>query len=257
MAETIEFNGELREQVGKAAARRFRRLDKVPATVYGAGKEPKAITLPQKDVLKALNHEATFSHILTLKIGEKKEKVILKALQRHATKPLIIHMDFQRIKASEKIHMTIPIHFLGEEECPGTKDEGILSRLMTEVDIRCLPANLPEYIEVDVSKLELDESLHLSDLKLPQGVELDILELNDETDLPIVSVHLPKVSKEDLEAEAAEAALAAEASAEAAEEAEAEEVKEVKEEGAAEEGEEKTEGETADKSEKTEDKPKE
>lgn len=246
MAE-FELPAQLREQTGKAAVRRMRRLnDQVPAIIYGAGKQPKCITLAQKDILKTLSHEAAYSHILTLKIDDKKEKVILKELQRHETKPLITHIDFLRVKASEKLTMSIPIHTVGEEECPGLEGDGILSRLMTEVEIKCLPADLPEFIELDISKLELDESLHLSNLKLPQGVELNILELNEETDLPIVSVHLPKVSQEDIEAEAAEAALAAEAAAESAEEvAETEEAK-------AEEGETKEEGASETESEESE-----
>ena len=209
--ESFEFLAELREDTGKKAARRVRRFeDKVLGTVYGAGKAPQSIALLQKDVLKALKNEATFSSILTLKIGDKKQKVILKNLQRHHTKPKILHIDFQRIKASEKLTMHAPLHFIGEEECTGVKAGGIISHLQTDVEIRCLPADLPEYIEMDISKLDLDESLHLSDLKLPFGVELATA-IEETNDLPIVNVHLTRMSRADIEAEAAEANLVAKA----------------------------------------------
>lgn len=207
--ESFEILAELREDTGKRAARRMRRCDdKVLGTVYGAGKTPQSIALLQKDILKAFKNEGTFSSILTLKIGDKKQKVILKDLQRHHAKPKILHIDFQRVKASKKLTIRIPLHFTEKEECAGVKAGGIISHLQTDVEIRCLPADLPEYIEVDISKLNLDESLHLSDLKLPFGVEL-VTTIEEENNLPIVNVHLPRVSKADLEAEAAEASLAA------------------------------------------------
>ena len=210
-AESFEFLAELREDVGRRAARRMRRFeDKVLGTVYGAGKAPQSIALLQKDIFKAFTNEGTFSSILTLKIGDKKQKVILKDLQRHHSKPKILHIDFQRIKASEKLTIRIPLHFTDKEECVGVKAGGIISHLQTDVEIRCLPANLPEYIEVDVSKLNLDESFHLSDLKLPSGVEL-VATIEEENNFPIANVHLPRVSKADIEAEAAEASLAASA----------------------------------------------
>ena len=216
--DSFELQAETREFAGKGAARRLRRIaDKIPAVVYGAGKSPQSIMLQQKDLLKALSHEAIFSSILTLKIGDKKQKVVLKALQRHHSKPKIVHIDFQRIKASEKLTMNVPLSFVGEEACPGVEEGGgVISHLQTEIEIKCLPADLPENVEVDVSSLQLDQSLHLSDLKLPSGVELAVVELDEEHNVPVVSVHVPKVSKEDLEAEAAEAALAAEAAAESA-----------------------------------------
>ena len=208
MANVFELHAKLREDLGTSAVRRLRRLDVVPGTVYGAGKEPCAIMFAQKDLSKALNHEAIFSHILTLKIGDQEEKVVLKALQRHETKPRILHIDFQRIKATEKLYMTVPIHFIGEQNAPGLKSGAIFSKLMADIEIKCLPADLPEAIEVDVSQMELDDALHLSDLKLPNGVELTIPELDEARNATLVSLHKPRVSKEDLEAEAAEAAAA-------------------------------------------------
>lgn len=206
MVETIELTVAIRKNHGKAATRRLRRIeDMVPGIVYGAGKDPISVMLPHKDISKALAHETTYSSILTLIVGDKKEKVVLKALQRHPSKPRIMHIDFLRIKASEKLMMTVPIHFTGEEEAPGLKEGGIISKSITEIEIKCLPADLPEALELDISKLELDQSRHLSDLRLPQGVELAV-ELDEEHNVPIVSLHMPKISKEDIEAEAAEAA---------------------------------------------------
>ncbi|OGO95579.1 MAG: 50S ribosomal protein L25/general stress protein Ctc [Coxiella sp. RIFCSPHIGHO2_12_FULL_44_14] len=215
MATAFELTAELRTHSGKSAVRRLRRLeDKVPAILYGAKKDPQSIQLTHKELFKALGHEAVFSHILTLKFNDQEEKVILKALQRHPTKPRILHVDFLRIEATAKLTMTIPLHFTGEDQCPGVEQGGgIISHLMTEVEIRCLPADLPEYIALDISQLALDQSLHLSDLQLPHGVELTAGELDEEHNLTIVSVHLPRVTQEDREAEAAEAALAAESAA--------------------------------------------
>lgn len=220
VAESLELMVELRKSTGKSAMRRMRQFDdKVPGTVYGAGKTHQSISLRQKDILKALQNEAVFSSILTLKVGDKKQKVVLKDLQRHHIKPKILHIDFQRIKATEKLTMNIPLHFIGEDECPAVKQGGVISHLQTEVAVRCLPAALPAYIEVDLSRLELDESFHLSDLKLPSEVELTITP-DEEHDSPLASVHVPRVGHADIEAEAAETALAKEAAAEEAETAE-------------------------------------
>lgn len=213
-ADSFRFVGEPRTQSGKGAIRRLRREDKVPAIVYGGDKAPEPIMLAHNDVMNTLSQEAIFSHILTLKIGQQAEEmVIIKGLQRHIYKPRILHMDFQRIKATEKITMRIPIHFLGENLCPGTKQGGVISHLRTELEIRCLPANLPQFIEIDVSQLQLDQAIHLSDLKLPEGVELATAIVDEEHNISIVNVAVPRVSKEDLAAEAAEAAKAAEAAA--------------------------------------------
>ncbi|MFW0072399.1 MAG: 50S ribosomal protein L25/general stress protein Ctc [Coxiella-like endosymbiont] len=201
VAESLELMVALRKSTGKSAMRRMRQFDdKVPGTVYGAGKAPQSISLLQKDILKALKNEAVLSSILTIKISDKKQKVVIKDLQRHHTKPKILHIDFQRIKATEKLTMNIPLHFIGEDECPGVEQGGVISHLQTEVEVRCLPAALPEYIEVDLSRLELDKSFHLSDLKLPAGVELTITP-DEQHDLPIVSVHIHRVSQADIEAQ--------------------------------------------------------
>src|SRR3990167_11141882 len=172
MSVSFEFEAQVREASGKPAARRLRHEDKVPAIVYGAGKEPMPITLSHNKVIKALEHEAVYSHILTLNIDSKPEKVVLKALMRHPTKPKIVHMDFLRINTKEKIHMRVPLHFLGEAKAPGLKDGGVLSKLITHFEVTCLPADLPEYIEVDISAMTIGDSIHMSVIALPKAVVL-------------------------------------------------------------------------------------
>lgn len=209
MTVSFELSAEPREQHGKAHARRMRRIDnKVPAVIYGAGKEPQSITLDHNEIKHALDQEATYSHILTVKVGSASEKVVLKKIQRHAYKPRILHVDFLRVKMKEKITMLVPLHFVGEEEAPGLNEGGAIFKNVSEIEISCLPGDLPEHIDVDVSGMKLDEAIHLSELKLPNGVELKNQELDEEHDQAVVSLHVPKVSKEDLAAEAAEAELA-------------------------------------------------
>lgn len=215
MSTGFEFSAQVRTTTGKAEARRMRNNGQVPGIIYGAGKEPEMISLPHDAILHALEHEAFYSHILKITLDNgQKEDVVLKDVQRHVFKPKIEHVDFFRVKATEKLTMHIPLHYLGEEEAPGIADAGgVLSKLMTDIEVRCLPKDLPEFIEVDISKLEMDQALHISDIKLPQGVEL-LHAVDEAHDHPIVSVHQPKVSKEDIDAEvAAEEEAKAEAAA--------------------------------------------
>ena len=211
----FEFTAETRQGHGKAAARRMRRHDnRIPAVVYGADQAAQSISLGHDDVLHALENEAVYSHILKLVVDGKAEQVVLKAVQRHAYKPKITHVDFLRVSAKEKITMQVPLHFMGEADAPGVKmDAGVYTKSIMDVEIRCLPASLPEFLPVDASKMKLDETIHLSDIQLPSGVEFT-LELNDEHNPPVISLHVPKVTKEDVDAEQHEAALAEEAHAE-------------------------------------------
>jgi large subunit ribosomal protein L25 len=196
MATSFELNAEMRTNLGKAATRRLRRMnDAIPAIIYGAGKDVQTITLDHKKVAHALENEAFYSHILTLNINGAAEKAILRDIQRHPVKAKILHMDFQRISATEKLTMNIPLHFKGEELAPGVSEGGVISHMQSTIEITCLPANLPEYIEVDVSKLAMGETIHLSNLTLPKGVES--AELTRENDLPIVSIHMPRVVEEE------------------------------------------------------------
>ncbi|NNM59880.1 MAG: 50S ribosomal protein L25/general stress protein Ctc [Legionellales bacterium] len=200
MSEQFELVAEVRSDVGKGASRRLRRLeDKVPAIIYGGGQEPQNIVLEHRTVSKALKNTAIYSHILHVVVDGKKHKVVLKALQRHPFKPVIMHMDFLRVTGNEKLHMNVPLHFANEATSPGVMDGGIVSHNMHHVEIICKPADLPEFIEVDLGTLEMHGVLHLSQLTLPKGVELVAHQHGD--DPAVASIHMPRVSKADIEAE--------------------------------------------------------
>lgn len=191
---SFELEVQPRKVHGKGASRRLRReADLVPAIVYGASEKPESITIGHTSVQKALKHDAFFSHILILSNGGKKQKVVLKDVQRHPYKPRILHLDFLRIDENKPLTMHVPIHFLGEKEGPAVKNEGgTVTHHMVELPIKCLPANLPEAIEIDLSTAEMDTVIHLSHVKLPKGVELLNVIHGPEDDLPVVSVHKPK-----------------------------------------------------------------
>ncbi len=195
MSGNFYLDAEKRTDKGKGASRRLRRQNKIPAIVYGADKEPEMITLAHDKVLHAIEDEAFFSHILTLNIDGKKEDVILKDLQRHPAKLQIMHVDFQRIDKDKLLHVNVPLHFINEDKCIGVKTGGIVTHLMTEIEVTCLPGNLPEYIEVDIFHLAVNESLHLSDLKMPEGVKNVALDQGPDHDLPVCSITMPRGEK--------------------------------------------------------------
>ena len=223
MAEEFDLIAENREDMGKGASRRLRRQGLVPAIIYGAGRPPRALAFDHNKVLKQLESESFYSSVLNIKVGDKSQAAILKDLQRHPARRQILHMDFQRIVEDEAIRMNVPIHFLGEDVAPGVKlGGGKVSHLMTDVEVTCLPKDLPEFLEVDVSALELDGMLHLSDIKLPGGVEIPELAQGPEHDQAIVAIHVIKAApvEEAAPEEAAEpeeAAPAAEAEGEQSE----------------------------------------
>jgi len=222
MKTTFTLSAEARNDVGKGASRRLRRAGKVPAIIYGTGKEPKTVCIDHTALLRALENESFYSRILTLATDGKEEKVVLKDLQRHPYKPRILHLDLLRISESEKLSMRIPLHFKGGDVAPGVKlGGGLVSHLINEVEIRCLPADLPEFIEVDLSKLELNQALHLSDLQLTKGVELvDLLHGENKT---VVTVYIPRAVEEEVAPVVAAEGEAAAAEGAAAEGAEAKE----------------------------------
>ncbi len=195
MSSEFVLSAEPRSEQGKGASRRLRRAGKVPAILYGAGKEPVPLSINHNELLKQLENEAFYSHILTIELGGKKEQAVLKDLQRHPAKPFILHLDLMRVSAGEKIRVNVPLHFIGEEVAPGVKiGGGIVTHAVTEVEITCLPKDLPEYIEVDLSGLELGQSLHLSDLKLPPGVELVQLMQGEEHDVAVAAIQATRGS---------------------------------------------------------------
>ena len=197
MSDIYELTAETRIQAGKANSRRLRRLEnKVPAVVYGGDKNPEMIILDHNIFANALENEGFYSHILTLSIAGKKEKVVLKDLHRHPSRPKILHADFLRINPKTKLTMNVPLHFLNAETSPGVKNEaGVVSHLLSEVEIKCLPGDLPEYIEVDLGNLKLGDSIQLSELKLPKGVE--IVALSHGNDQPVANIHKPTVIQEE------------------------------------------------------------
>jgi large subunit ribosomal protein L25 len=194
----FELDATPREQLGKGASRRLRLAsDNIPAILYGGGENPLPICLKKNQVKKALENKAFYSHILTLSLNGQEQKVVLKDLQRHPYKPYIQHMDFLRIRADQLINMHIPIRYIGEQDAPGFKEGGLISKSLVEIEVRCLPKDLPEFIEIDLSTMNLDDVLHLSNLKLPKDVEVVALIQGAEHDHPVVSIHKPRVKAED------------------------------------------------------------
>jgi large subunit ribosomal protein L25 len=202
MAISFELNAEPRTDTGKGASRRLRHAGKVPAIMYGGGKDPESLTLSHNEVLRNLEHEAFYSHILTIKVGGSETRAVLRDMQRHPSKPSVLHMDLLRVSESEKLRMNVPIHFIGEDVAPGVKASGLVSHELTEVGIECLPKDLPEFIGVDISAMNIGDALHLSDLQIPEGVTLLELERGEGHDLAVVSIHAQRVVEEVEEAPA-------------------------------------------------------
>ena len=203
MSQQIELVAEARADVGKGASRRLRRnAAMVPGIVYGGGEAPVNISLIENDLSKAIQADTFFSQILALKVGGTRSQVLARDMQRHPATNKPMHIDFQRILANQELTVQIPLHFINEEECIGVKDEkGLINHHIIEVDVTCLPKDLPEAIIVDVGPLKIGDILHLSDLKLPAGVVLEDLEgLSDEEreeqDLAVVSVHASTLASE-------------------------------------------------------------
>jgi len=192
-AGSFEFEAQLRETRGTAIARRIRlQEDRIPAVVYGAGKPTVSISLSHHFVLRAFEKEAVFSHVLTLKLPDVTEKVVLKEVARHPSRPRILHIDFLRIDISKKLVMRVPLHFIGESQSPGLKEGGVLYKSMPDLEVSCLPDQLPEYIEVDISTLNMHDAIHLSEIHLPEGVALAHPIADEEHDYQVVSVHEPR-----------------------------------------------------------------
>ena len=205
----IAIKAEPRSVQGTGASRRLRRESKVPGVVYGAGKQAQAIELDHKDLWFKLKTEAFHASILDMEIGAEKSQVLLRDYQMHPFKPLILHADFQRVAADRKIHMRVPLHFINEATSPGVKVAGgLVEHVMKELELSCLPKDLPEFIEVDLGSLQAGHSLHLSAIKLPPGVEPLVPKGEDPT---IATIVIPKVMT--AEEELAEAAATAVVSA--------------------------------------------
>jgi large subunit ribosomal protein L25 len=184
---TIEINAVKRDAKGTGASRRLRHAGIVPGVVYGAGKEAVAIEVNAKELFLEFRHEAFHASVLSLNLEGKKENVLLRDFQMHPVRNTIQHIDFQRVSATEKIHVKVPFHFINADIAPGVKTGGgIVAHIFTEADVSCLAKDLPEFIEVDVAKLEMGHSIHLSEIKLPKGVSFVQLAHGD--DAAVVSI---------------------------------------------------------------------
>jgi large subunit ribosomal protein L25 len=194
----VDFNitAEVRNDMGKGASRRLRREGKFPAVIYGGDADPATLALDHDDMVHHLENEAFYSHILTLEIDGKAQKAVLKDLQRHPSKPVLLHADFMRVSDKEKIKMNVPLHFINEENAPGVKKGGVITHNMTEVEVQCLPKDLPEFLEVDLDGVEIEQIIHLTDIKLPSGVELVELLHGTDHDQAIAAIHKTRASKE-------------------------------------------------------------
>jgi large subunit ribosomal protein L25 len=211
MKTSFELVAEFRETQGKGASRRLRHAGKVPAILYGGHADARTLTLSHQKLLIMLDNERFYSTILSLKVGDQTQAAILKDVQRHPFKNAIVHVDFQRVEENEKIRISIPLHFTGAAVSPGVKSQGgIVSHMRNETEISCLPKDLPEFIEVDISGLSLNESIHLSQLKVPAGVTLVDLVKDDAA---VVAIHSPRAEEPEPTAAAAAGAPAAEGAA--------------------------------------------
>jgi len=177
-----------RSDLGKGASRRLRHANSIPAVIYGGGEDPQSLSFNHDDIIKSLEHEAVYTSILNINIDGKGTKAVIKDIQRHAYKPKVLHMDLQRVSATEKLHMHVPIHFTGEDVAPGVKGGGQLIHNMNDIEVACLAKDLPEFIELDVSQLDIGGSLHISDLPLPEGVTSIELSHGEGHDQPVVSI---------------------------------------------------------------------
>ncbi|MCF7979152.1 MAG: 50S ribosomal protein L25/general stress protein Ctc [Chromatiaceae bacterium] len=189
MSDLLEILAQPRSDTGKGASRRLRRTGLVPGIVYGANAEPVMISVRHNELERQLDHEVFYSSLLDLKLGDQTTKVVLKDLQRHPAKPFLLHVDFLRVSSDEKLRLTIPIHFLNQESCPGVKLGGKVSHNVTEIEVSCLPADLPEYLAVDMAEMNQGDIVHVSELQLPPNVELTH-SLDPET--PVVMIYAPQ-----------------------------------------------------------------
>jgi large subunit ribosomal protein L25 len=205
MKTSFELVAEFRDDQGKGASRRLRRSGKVPAILYGGHQDARSLSLDHARLLLLLDNERFYTTILSLKVGEEKQAAVLKDLQRHPYRNQVVHIDFQRVLENEKIRLRIPLHFINEAIAPGVKAQGgVVSHLRNEIEVLCLPKDLPEYIEVDLQNLGLGQLIHLSELKLSEGVELP--ELIHGNDTAVVSIHAARAEEAAPVAEAAAAA---------------------------------------------------
>src|SRR5215469_7504282 len=211
---SFTVGADVRSAQGKGASRRLRHSGKVPAILYGAHKEAEALVLDQQNLLTMIQDERFYSSIVQVKIGERAQEAIIKDVQMHPAKNLVVHVDLQRVVANEKIRIRLPIHFKGETIAPGVKNEGgVVSHMRADVEVSCLPADLPEFLELDLSGMSLHDTKFLADIPLPSGVSIPEL---TQRNAPVVSIHAPRAEEPEPVAAEAAAAVPAEGAAAAA-----------------------------------------
>ena len=202
----FSLDATLRTDMGKGASRRLRRENMVPGIIYGGTEEPTAITVAHNALIRKLQEEAFYSHILTVNVDGKAQKAVLKDLHRHPARDEVLHLDLQRVSENEVIHMNVPVHFINEESAPGVKAGGQVVHAFTSLEITCKAKDLPEFIEVDMAEVELGGAIHLSEIKLPKGVTLVELTHGEDHDQSIVSIKSKGGAAEETTDEAEEAA---------------------------------------------------
>jgi large subunit ribosomal protein L25 len=201
---SFTFGADLRAAQGKGASRRLRHAGKVPAILYGGREDAQALVLDQQNLLTMIDNERFYSSIVQLQIGDRKQEAIVKDIQMHPAKNLVVHVDLQRVLENELLRIRLPIHFKGEAVSPGVKTQGgIVSHLRADVEVLCLPKDLPEFLELDLSNMNLNETRYLGDIPLPAGLTIPELAHRNAA---VVSIHSPRA--EEPEAAAAEAVAA-------------------------------------------------
>ena len=196
MSSVFEFVAKSRDKIGTSAAKAVRRQGDVPAVIYGGNLAPQMLVLEHNEIVKHLVHEAVYSHVLDVVVDGKAEKAVLKGVQRHPAKSRVLHLDFMRVNESDRIKVRVPFHFMNEATSVGVKKGGVAAHAMIEVEVTCLSSALPEFIAVDLSGLDVGESLHLSDLVLPEGVSVVELTHGANHNQPVVSIIASKVKEE-------------------------------------------------------------
>lgn len=205
MSQTHEIKAQSRKDEGKGASRRLRRASFVPAVVYGAGQAPENIQIEHNTILLAAKHEWFFSSVLDLNVDGKVQKVLVRDWQKHPFKQQMMHMDFLRVDENAIVRVNVPLHFLNQESSPAGKTSGVvISHNLTEIEVACLPKDLPEFVELDLSSLKPGDIIHLSELKLPAGVEIPALHLGGDHDIAVVTANTVKEEVEEAPAEGAE-----------------------------------------------------
>ena len=203
MSSEFLLKAETRSDLGKGASRRLRRLEnKVLGIVFGGTKEPTPITLAMNEIVKLTEKEAFFTSLINLSIDGKSEQVVVKDMQRHPAKETIMHIDLMRIDAKSKFTIHVPLHFINEDICLGVKESGgTIAHALNDIEVSCLPQDLPEYIEVDMALINVGENIHLSNLVLPEGVESVALTHGEDHDLLVSAVNAPRGGGSDEETE--------------------------------------------------------